>query len=81
MKKFSMKEIEKLENKQYEKCLNRIHRAIRRCAKLGQYSCIVECCDNAMAARIMRHLRRESLTARRYGYSYIEITWDVLATD
>lgn len=76
MKKFSMKEIEELENKQYEKHLNRIHRAIYKCAKHGEYRCIVECCDDVMAARIMRTLRRESLTAQRHGYSYIEITWE-----
>ena len=75
MKKFSMQEIVKLENKQYEKQLNRIHRTVYKYAKHGHHRCIVECSDNVMASRIMCTLHQEGLIAQIHGYSHIEITW------
>ena len=75
MKKFSIKKIEELENKQYEKQLNRIHRTVYKYAKHGHHRCIVECSDHIIASRIMCTLHQEGLIAQIHGYSHIEITW------
>ena len=48
-----MQEIVELENKQYEKQLNCIHRTVYKYAKHEQYRCIVEYSDNAIVSRIM----------------------------